>query len=46
MIDTNAMGIPMIYQIQREKCFPLLTYDLEDINRVKVTLYGEIYFVS
>lgn len=42
MIDTNAMGIPMIYQIQKEKCFPLPTYDLEDINRVKVTLYGKI----
>lgn len=42
MIDTNAMGIPMIYQIQRDKCFPLPTYDLEDINRVKVTLYGKI----
>lgn len=42
MIDTNAMGIPMIYQIQREKCFPLPTYDLEEINRVKVTLYGKI----
>lgn len=42
MIDTNAMGIPMMYQIQRDKCFPLPTYDLEDINRVKVTLYGKI----
>lgn len=42
MIDTNAMGIPMMYQIQRDKCFPLPTYDLEDVNRVKVTLYGKI----
>ena len=42
MIDTNSMGIPMMYQIQKEKCFPLPTYDLEDINRVKVTLYGKI----
>lgn len=42
MIDTNAMGIPMMYQIQREKCFPLPTYDLEESNRVKVTLYGKI----
>lgn len=42
MIDTNAMGIPMMYQIQRDKCFPLPTYDLEDSNRVKVTLYGKI----
>ncbi len=30
------------YQIQRDKCFPLPTYDLEDVNRVKVTLYGKI----
>lgn len=42
MIDTNSMGIPMIYQIQREKCFPLPTYDLENSSRVTVTLYGKI----
>lgn len=42
MIDTNAMGIPMIYRIQREKCFPLPTYDLDTINRVSVTVYGKI----
>lgn len=42
MIDTNSMGIPMMYQIQRDKCFPLPTYDLSILNRVKVTVYGEI----
>lgn len=42
MIDTNSMGIPMMYQIQREKCFPLPTYDLENPSRVKVTLFGKI----
>lgn len=42
MIDTNSMGIPMIYQIQREKCFPLPTYDLDTMNRVSVTVYGKI----
>jgi len=42
MIDTNSMGIPMIYQIQRDKCFPLPTYDLNTLNRVKVTVYGKI----
>lgn len=42
MIDTNSMGIPMMYQIQKEKCFPLPTYDLSDPNRVKVTLYGKV----
>ena len=42
MIDTNSMGIPMMYQIQRDKCFPLPTYDLDSINRVKVIVYGRI----
>lgn len=42
MIDTNSMGIPMMYQIQKDKCFPLPTYDLNEPNRVKVTLYGKI----
>lgn len=42
MIDTNSMGIPTMYQIQRDKCFPLPTYDLNTINRVKVTVYGKI----
>lgn len=42
MIDTNSMGIPMMYQIQRGKCFPLPTYDLNTINRVKVIVYGKI----
>ncbi len=42
MIDTNSMGIPMMYQIQKNKCFPLPSYDLDTINRVKVTLYGKI----
>ncbi len=42
MIDTNSMGIPMMYQIQRDKCFPLPTYDLDTVNRVKVTVYGKI----
>lgn len=42
MIDTNSMGIPMIYQIQRNKYFPLPTYDLNTVNRVKVTVFGKI----
>ena len=42
MIDTNSIGIPMMYQIQRNKCFPLPSYNLEDPNRVKVTIYGRI----
>lgn len=42
MIDTNSMGIPMMYQIQRAKCFPLPTYNLESVDRVIVTIYGKI----
>lgn len=42
MIDTISMGIPKMFNVQREKCFPLPTYDLSDVNRVKVTLYGRI----
>lgn len=42
MIDTNSMGIPMVYKIQRDRYFPLPTYDLDTPNRVKVTIYGKI----
>lgn len=42
MIDTNSIGIPMMFNIQKNKCFPLPSYDLSVINRVKVTLYGKI----
>ena len=42
MIDTNSMGIPMMYRIQRDKCFPLPSYDLSAMNRVKVTVYGKV----
>ena len=42
MIDINSMGIPMMYQIQRDKCFPLPTYNLDTMNRVKVMVYGKI----
>lgn len=42
MIDTNSMGIPMIYRIQKDKCFPLPSYDLNIPNRVSVTVYGKI----
>ena len=31
-----------IYKIQRDKCFPLPTYDLSVVDRVKVTIYGKI----
>ena len=42
MIDTNSMGIPMMYDLQRKRCFPLPSYDLDTPNRVKVTIYGQI----
>ena len=42
MIDTNSMGIPMIYNIQKARCFPLPSYDLDVINRVKVIVYGKV----
>lgn len=45
-IDTNSMGIPMMYRIQRNKCFPLPSYDLSVVNRVKVTVYGRVLDVN
>ena len=42
MIDSNAIGIPTIFRIQKEKFFPLPTYDLTVPNRVKVTVYGKM----
>lgn len=42
MIDTNSMGIPMIYNIQKARCFPLPSYDLSVVNRVSVTVYGKV----
>lgn len=42
MIDTNSMGIPRMYKIQRDRYFPLPTYDLSQPNRIIVTIYGKI----
>ena len=42
MIDTNSMGIPRMFMVQRNRYFPLPTYDLETYNRVSVTIYGKI----
>lgn len=42
MIDTVGSGIKRIYNIQKEKYFPMPDYDLSEENRVKVTLYGKI----
>ena len=42
MIDSNAIGIPTMFKIQRSRYFPLPSYDLSEPNRVKVTVYGKI----
>ena len=42
MIDTNAIGIPTMFEIQRGRFFPLPSYDLSEPNRVRVTIYGKI----
>lgn len=41
MIDTIAMGIPKMFQMQRRRHFPLPSYDLSDPNRVTVSIYGK-----
>ncbi len=41
MIDTIAMGIPKVFQMQRSRYFPLPTYDLNDPGRVEVSIYGK-----
>ena len=42
MIDTVGSGIKRVFNIQKEKYFPMPDYDLSEENRVKVTLYGKI----
>ena len=42
MIDTVGSGIRRVYDIQKKKFFPMPDYDLNETNRVKVTLYGKI----
>ncbi len=42
MIDSNAIGIPTMFEIQRNRYFPLPSYDLSEPNRVKVTVHGKI----
>jgi len=42
MIDTVGSGIRRIYNIQKEKFFPLPDYDLQQNSRVAVVLYGKI----
>ena len=42
MIDTAAMGIRMMFNIQKNKYFPLPDYDVSDPQKVAVTIYGKV----
>jgi ATP-dependent DNA helicase RecG len=42
MIDTIGSGIKRIFTTQRERFFPLPTYDISNDNRTEVTIYGEL----
>ena len=42
MIDTVQMGILRVFNIQRDRYFPLPDYNLEEANEVSVRVYGKI----
>ena len=42
MIETVGSGIHKIFTIQRDRFFPMPTYDISDESRTKVTVYGEL----
>ncbi|GHV62246.1 hypothetical protein FACS1894195_3960 [Bacteroidia bacterium] len=42
MIDTIGSGIKRIFTIQKERFFPLPTYDISDENHTEVTIHGEL----
>lgn len=42
MIDTAGSGIKRIFNIQKNRYFPMPDYDLSEEMRVKVTLYGKV----
>jgi ATP-dependent DNA helicase RecG len=42
MIDTMGMGIRRMFLEQRKRYFPLPEYDLENLNHVKLVIYGKI----
>lgn len=42
MIDTIGSGIKRTFRIQRDRNFPMPTYDLSDPERVQVRLIGQI----
>ena len=42
MIDTIGSGIRKMFNLQRQRFFPLPDYDLSETNRVKVRILGKI----
>ncbi|MDR2058245.1 MAG: putative DNA binding domain-containing protein [Dysgonamonadaceae bacterium] len=42
MIETVGNGIKKIFTIQKERLFPLPTYDISDDTHTKVTIYGKL----
>lgn len=42
MIDQNAIGIRNVFGIQRGRYLPMPTYDLSQMGRVSVTVYGKV----
>jgi len=42
MIDTVQMGIRRVFNIQRDRYFPLPDYNLQTAEEVSVTVYGKI----
>jgi ATP-dependent DNA helicase RecG len=42
MIDTVGSGIKKMFTIQRERFFPMPTYDISDENHTEVTIHGEL----
>jgi ATP-dependent DNA helicase RecG len=42
LIDTASMGIRRIYNIQKQKYFPMPDYDTSVYSKVAVTVYGKI----
>lgn len=42
MIETEGGGIKEMFRIQRERFFPLPTYDIEDCSQVRVHIPGKI----
>ncbi|MDR2286275.1 MAG: putative DNA binding domain-containing protein [Prevotellaceae bacterium] len=42
MIETVGNGIKKIFTIQKERLFPMPTYDISDETHTKVTVHGEL----